>query len=95
MTKAPQLNLRAILTAERARPRGDELQAHVSDLYACDRATWYRRQGMEHAPFSPEKLALFDQGHAYEQQVRTRLVQAHVALRASNDASATETSRPH
>jgi hypothetical protein len=58
-----------ILTAARSVPRGDELLAHVSDLYGCDRASWLRRNGFSRKPFSREKLALFAQGLAYEAQV--------------------------
>ena len=64
------------LFAARSRPRGDEADAHVADLYACDRATWYRRNGYAPEPFTREKLAQFAIGHGYEREVASSLREA-------------------
>lgn len=74
------IDLRDVLFTQRAKPRGDEALPHVCDLFGCDRATWYRRRGERHAPFSPEKLALFAQGHAYESRVAHDLQAANVKI---------------
>ncbi len=69
-------DLTALLFEQRSVPRGDEAQAHIADLYGCDRATWYRRNGYAPEPFSPEKLAQFALGHAYEENVAKTLREA-------------------
>jgi Holliday junction resolvase len=63
------IDLTAVLFAERSKPRGDELLPHVADLYACDRATAYRRRGEKPLPFTRAKLAQFAIGHGYEANV--------------------------
>jgi hypothetical protein len=63
------IDLTAVLYAQRSKPRGDELEAHVADLYGCDRAAWFRRNGFAPLPFTPDRQARFAIGHAYEAQV--------------------------
>jgi hypothetical protein len=63
------IDLTEALYIQRSKPRGDELLPHVSDLWGCDRATWYRRQDMRPTPFSPETLARFAIGRGYEMTV--------------------------
>jgi hypothetical protein len=75
------IDLTSVLFTQRSLPRGDELLAHVSDLYGCDRATWYRRHSELPAPHTPEKQALFAQGHAYEARVAHDLIKAGVNVR--------------
>lgn len=76
----PLLHLDDILFTQRAKPRGDELEAHVSDLYGCDRATWYRRRGEKPLPFTHEKLALFAIGRGYEAIIANDLKAAGFAI---------------
>jgi len=79
------LDLTAVLYEQRSKERladWDPSTAHMSDLHGCDRAAWYRRHGEPGIPHSAAKLALFDQGHGYEHQVRLRLQQAGFDVRA-------------
>ena len=82
MSKTKEFDLTEVLFQERRKPRGDEASAHAADIHGCDRATWYRRKGFIRLPFTPAKLALFDQGHAYEEGVRQRLISAGHAVGA-------------
>lgn len=61
------------LFEQRGIPRGDELQTHASDVYACLRATAYRRRGLVPAPFTARELAKFAIGHAYEMELTDTL----------------------
>jgi len=72
------IDLIETLYRQRSVPRGDELDAHCADLWSCLRATWYRRQGLQPAPFSREKLAQFAIGHGYEQEVAGTLQDAGI-----------------
>ncbi len=74
------IDLIETLYRQRSVPRGDELDAHCADLWACPRATWYRRQGHRPAPFEREKLAQFAIGHGYESEVRETLDAAGLRL---------------
>lgn len=53
--------------------RGDEHLPHISDLYACDRATWARRAGKAKATFDDRTLLKFAMGHAVERIVAEAL----------------------
>ena len=64
-------DLRDEINAELAElaERGDELYAHVSDVYGCDRQSWARRSGIPFLlrdPATNWKLAM---GHAVEEYV--------------------------
>ncbi len=72
------IDLIETLYRQRSVPRGDELDAHCADLWACPRATWYRRQGHKPAPFEREKLAQFAIGHGYESEVLATLQDAGI-----------------
>lgn len=61
------------LFEQRSKPRGDELLTHVSDLTTCLRAVAYRRRGLTPAPLTPQELAKFAIGHAYEHSVADTL----------------------
>lgn len=53
--------------------RGDELYAHISDVYGCDRASWARRSGLpllQRDPATNWKLAM---GHAVEDYVASAI----------------------
>jgi hypothetical protein len=75
------IDLTTVLFEQRRKPRGDEAALHVSDLYGCDRASWYRRRGEKPLPFTPERLALFAQGFSYERGVAQTLIDAGEAVR--------------
>ena len=82
MTAPPiPIDLTAALFAQRSRPRGDEADAHIQDLYGCDRATWYRRNGEAPEPFTPAKLAQFAIGNGYERAVGDTLRDAGFDVR--------------
>jgi hypothetical protein len=51
-----------------AESRGDEAEAHIADLYGCDRATWYRRNGYPVAVIDQTTQAKFAIGLAYENE---------------------------
>ena len=70
------VDLTDVLFKQRSKPRGDEEKGHISDLYSCLRATWYRRNGKTCAPFTPEKLAQFAIGLGYEADVMKTLREA-------------------
>jgi len=67
------IDLTAALYAQRSKPRGDEAEAHVSDLYDCNRKAWMRRNGYEKPPFTRQKQAQFAIGHGYEAEVGNTL----------------------
>jgi hypothetical protein len=69
-------DLLATLFTERAKPRGDELLTHGSDVYSCLRATAYRRRGIKPAPLTARELAKFAVGHGYEREVADTLRKA-------------------
>ena len=75
------IDLTQVLFEQRGQPRGDEHSAHIADLYNCDRATWYRRNGYSPEPFTPEKLAQFAIGHGYEMEVGATLIDAGYNVR--------------
>jgi len=81
------IDLTAALYAQRSKPRGDEAEAHVADLYGCDRATWYRRNGETPAPFSQTKLAQFAIGNGYEREVGDTLRAAGYRVRIDEDVT--------
>jgi predicted RecB family nuclease len=64
------------LFSQRAIPRGDEDLPHCADLWACDRQTWYRRNGFAGEQFDRAKLAQFAIGHGYEREVADTLAAA-------------------
>ena len=68
------LDLTEVLFVQRSKPRGDQLDAHVSDISGCDRATWLRRQGQTPVPFTREKLARFAIGRGYEDSIKQDLI---------------------
>lgn len=70
------IDLTQVLFEQRSKPRGDEEKPHIADLYGCDRATWYRRNGYAPEPFAPEKLAQFAIGLGYEKDVADTLTEA-------------------
>jgi hypothetical protein len=69
-------DLTDILFKQRSKPRGDEKFSHVSDLTTCLRAVAYRRRGVVPAPYTPQDLAKFALGHAYEQNTAKTLREA-------------------
>ena len=66
-------DLTSALYHQRSISRGDEAEAHVADLYACLRQTWYRRNGYPGEAFTREKLAQFAIGNGYEREVADTL----------------------
>ena len=70
------IDLTRVLYEQRSIQRDDEEQPHISDLYGCDRATWYRRNGYKPEPFTAEKLAQFAIGLGYEMEVGDTLAAA-------------------
>lgn len=54
--------------------RGDEREAHVSDLYGCDLATWARRRGLPQAPFEARTLVKFQMGNQGEADLATPIL---------------------
>jgi len=66
----------SLAAARRADTRDDTDLAHVSDLFSCDRQSFYRRHGYERPDHTDATLRKFDLGHAYEHQVAARLVEA-------------------
>ena len=65
-----------ILFAQRSKPRGDEMLTHIGDTITCLRAVAYRRRGVVPAPYTPQDLAKFALGHAYEQNTAKTLREA-------------------
>jgi hypothetical protein len=63
------MDITQTLFRQRAKPRGDEAEAHIADLYGCDRATWYRRNGYPVAVIDQTTQAKFAIGLAYEAEV--------------------------
>jgi len=59
--------------ARRNEEQRDPTQPAVSDLFACLRQTWYRRNGYEAPPHDSATLRKFDVGHAIEAQHLKRL----------------------
>ena len=70
------IDLTRVLYEQRSIQRDDEEKPHISDLYGCDRATWYRRNGYKPEPFTAEKLAQFAIGLGYEMEVGDTLAAA-------------------
>lgn len=70
------MNVSDILAAARRADTRTDSHAHVADLYGCDRATWYRRNGYEAEPLDDATLRKFDVGHAVEAQIASRLSEA-------------------
>ncbi len=62
-------NIVDALFAQRSKPRGDEADPHIADIYGCDRATFYRRNGYTPEPINQETHAKFAIGLGYEAAV--------------------------
>jgi CRISPR/Cas system-associated exonuclease Cas4 (RecB family) len=75
------LDLTTALYHARSRSRGDEAGAHIADLYACLRQTWYRRNGYPGEIFTREKLAQFAIGLGYERAVADSLAECGLVVR--------------
>jgi hypothetical protein len=71
-----EINLTDVLFQQRAKPRGDEAEGHINDLWDCNRKIWYRRNGAKKPPFTRQKLAQFALGRAYEMEVGATLADA-------------------
>ena len=59
--------------ARRSDGNRDPSLASVSDLYSCDRQTWYRRNGHVVPPHDDAKLRKFEIGHAVEARIISQL----------------------
>jgi CRISPR/Cas system-associated exonuclease Cas4 (RecB family) len=67
--------------ARRASQDRDPLRPAVSDLFGCDRSTWYRRNGYKQPEVDDGTLRKFDLGHAIEGQIVSRLREAGAHVR--------------
>jgi len=74
----PPISLEAAWQSHRDRvlgPRGDEHRLHMSDLHACDYATWQRIAGIPPLPFDDGAFAMFERGLAIESRLLDALTQ--------------------
>ena len=67
--------------ARRAQPDRDPKQVAVSDLFACDRRTWHRRNGYVEPPFTDALLRKFSIGLAVEAEHARLLREAGIPVK--------------